>query len=151
MSILSLFAWRQSGEQNNCVFFFFFQTSFLTLFSGATFVFAFGFWIEALITAPQGFLAHFLAVQYVLWFVSVSLLWQGFPDVGISAELSAMWWNPQPTSCFHNYWGWFTRVGHERDEVDSLDGETLHKMWHGNGLQRWEKSVIGTTGNSSDG
>lgn len=151
MSILSLFAWRQSREQNNCVFFFFFQTSFLTLFSGATFVFAFGFWIEALITAPQGFLAHFLAVQYVLWFVSVSLLWQGFPDVGISAELSAMWWNPQPTSCFHNYWGWFTRVGHERDEVDSLDGETLHKMWHGNGLQRWEKSVIGTTGNSSDG
>lgn len=23
--------------------------------------------------------------------------------------------------------------GHERDEVDSLDGETLHKMGHGNG------------------
>lgn len=64
------------------------------------------FWfrgLRLLITAPQGFLAHFLVVQYVLWFVSVSLLWQGFPDVGISAELSAMWWNPQPRCCFHNY------------------------------------------------
>lgn len=37
-------------------------------------MFAFGVEIEGLITAPQGFLAHFLAAQYVLWFVGVSLL-----------------------------------------------------------------------------
>lgn len=54
--------------------FYIFLLNLIQQFSVGTFVFAFGFQIEALIVDPKGFLAHFLAVQYVLWFVGVSLL-----------------------------------------------------------------------------
>lgn len=93
---------------------------------------------EALIKGPLGFLANFQAFQHVLWSVSVSLPWQGFPDVGISAELSGMWWNPQSSRCLYNYWEWFTSMGHERDEVDALDGET---KWDMGTVDRDERSA----------
>lgn len=44
--------------------------------------------IDALMTAPLGFPAHFLMARYSLWW--------GFPRVGILTELSTVWWTPMP-------------------------------------------------------